>query len=97
MKHGSVIVKGGRVIGTGMNKERNHPKIVSSEHIKTDCSVHAEIDALKKAKDTNGATVYIARVNKKGQARDSKPCSRCYSALRSNGIKKIVYTTSEEQ
>jgi deoxycytidylate deaminase len=96
MKHGSVIVKGGRVISTGMNKERNHPRILSSEHIKTDCSVHAEIDALKKVRNTNGAIIYIARVNKNGQARDSKPCSRCYSALRFNGIKKIVYTTSEE-
>lgn len=96
MKHGSVIVKGGRVISTGINKERNHPKIVSSEHIKTDCSVHAEIDALKKAKDVNGATIYIARVNKRGEARDSKPCSRCYVALRNNGIKKVIYTISEE-
>jgi deoxycytidylate deaminase len=96
MKHGSVIVKGGRVIGTGINKERNHPTIVSSEHIKTDCSVHAEIDALKKVKDATGATVYVARVNRRGQARDSRPCNRCYSALRNNGIRKIVYTTSEE-
>lgn len=96
MKHGSVIVKGGRVIGTGYNKDRNHPTIVSSEHIKTDCSVHAEIDALKKAKDVNGATVYIARVNRRGQARDSRPCNRCYAALKTNGVKKIIYTTSEE-
>lgn len=96
MKHGSVIVKGGRVISTGYNKERNHPTIVSSEHIKTDCSVHAEIDALKKARDVSGATVYIARVNRRGQARDSRPCKRCYNSLLSNGIKKIVYTISEE-
>ena len=96
MKHGSVIVKGGRVIGTGVNKERNHPTVVSSEHIKTDCSVHAEIDALKKVKDASGATVYVARVNRRGQARDSRPCNRCYSTLRNSGIRKIVYTTSEE-
>jgi len=25
MKHGAVIVKGGRVLATGINKERNHP------------------------------------------------------------------------
>jgi deoxycytidylate deaminase len=96
MKHGSVIVKGGRVISTGHNKDRNHPKIVSSEHIKTDCSVHAEIDALKRAKDANGATVYIARINKRGEARDSRPCKRCYKALLTNGVKKIIYTISEE-
>lgn len=96
MKHGSVIVKGGRVISTGVNKERSHPRIVSTEHIKDHCSVHAEIDAIKKAKDVSGATIYVARVNKRGQHRDSRPCSRCYEAIRNNGIKKIVYTTSEE-
>lgn len=96
MKHGSVIVKGGRVLSTGYNKERNHPTKVSKEHIKTDCSVHAEIDAIKKAKDVNGSTIYIARVNRRGQARDSRPCDRCYDSIISNGIKKIVYTTSEE-
>jgi deoxycytidylate deaminase len=96
MKHGSVIVKGGRVISTGMNKDRSHPRIVSSEHIKDHCSVHAEVDAIKKAKDVSGATIYVARVNRRGEARDSRPCNRCYEAIRKNGIKKIVYTTSEE-
>jgi deoxycytidylate deaminase len=96
MKHGSVIVKGGRVISTGLNKERSHPRIVSSEHIKDHCSVHAEIDAIKKAKDVSGATIYVARVNRHGEQRDSKPCSRCYEVIRNSGIKKIIYTTSEE-
>ena len=76
MKHGSVIVKGGRVISTGVNKERSHPRIVSSEHIKDHCSVHAEVDAIKKAKDVSGATIYVARVNRRGEDRDSKPCIR---------------------
>lgn len=58
--------------------------------------MHAEIDAIKKAKDVSGATIYVARVNRKGAARDSRPCSRCYEVIKSNGIKKIVYTTSEE-
>lgn len=96
MKHGSVIVKGGRVISTGINKERSHPRIVSSKHIKDHCSVHAEIDAIKKAKDVSGATIYVARVNKRGVARDSRPCNRCYEVIKNNGIKKIIYTTSEE-
>jgi deoxycytidylate deaminase len=95
MKHGSVIVKGGRVISTGVNKDRSHPKIVSSEHIKQHCSVHAEVDAIKRAKDVSGATIYVARVNRRGEQRDSRPCSRCYEAIRKSGIKKIVYTTSE--
>lgn len=96
MKHGAVVVRGGRVLGTGTNKERNHPMIVSTDHIKQHCSVHAEIDAIRKARDVSGATVYVARVNKRGQNRDSKPCSNCYKTMTELGIRKIVYTTSEE-
>jgi len=96
MKHGAVVVKGGRVLSTGINKERNHPAIVSSNHIKEHCSVHAEVDALKRIENPKGATIYIARVNRRGQNRESQPCRACYKTLKNAGIKKIVYTTSEE-
>lgn len=92
MKHGAVVVKGGRVISVGMNKNRNHPTVVSAEHIKTHCSVHAEIDALRKVKSTKGVTVYVARINKKGQDRMSRPCDRCSKAMEEAGVRKVVYT-----
>jgi len=92
MKHGAVIVKGGRVISIGINKNRNHPTVVSSEHIKTHCSVHAEVDALRKVRNAKGATIYVARVNKRGQDRLSRPCDRCHTAIREAGIRKVVYT-----
>lgn len=97
MKHGAVVVRGGSVISTGVNKDRSHPRVVSTEHIKDHCSVHAEVDAIKKAKDVVGATIYVARVNKKGKTRDSRPCNRCYEIIQSNGIKKIIYSTSDEE
>jgi deoxycytidylate deaminase len=92
MKHGAVIVRGGSVISVGINKNRNHPSIVSNEHIKIHCSVHAEIDALRKVKSAKGAIIYVARVNKKGQDRLSRPCARCSKAIEQAGIKKVVYT-----
>jgi deoxycytidylate deaminase len=92
MKHGAVVVRGGSVISVGINKNRNHPTVVSSEHIKTHCSVHAEIDALRKVKNAKGATIYVARVNRKGQDRLSRPCDRCHDAIRDAGIRKVVYT-----
>lgn len=92
MKHGAVIVKGGRVLSVGINKFRNHPTIIPSEHIKTSCSVHAEVDALRKIKKASGATIYISRVNKRGQERLSRPCPNCYDAIRDAGITKIVFT-----
>ena len=91
-KHGAVIVRGGSVISTGINRFKNHPKIVSPEHIKKHCSIHAEVDAIRKVKDAKGATIYVARVGKKGNQTISRPCNYCYDAIKRAGITKIVYT-----
>lgn len=92
--HGAVLVKGGRVIGTGYNRNRNHPRIVSPEHIKSDCSVHAEESAIRDAGyDVKNAILYVARVNRHGQDRDSKPCPRCLDLIKESGIKRVIYTT----
>jgi deoxycytidylate deaminase len=92
--HGAVIVKGGRVVGTGFNRNRNHPNIVSPEHIKTDCSIHAEESAIRDAGyDVRNAVIYVARVNKHGEDRNSRPCSRCQEMINEYGIKRIIYTS----
>lgn len=92
--HGAIVVKGGRVVGTGYNKNRNNPLAVSPEHIKTNCSIHAERSAIKDAGyDVKNAVIYIARVNRHGEDRDSKPCPRCLELIEESGIKRIVYTT----
>lgn len=91
-KHGAVIVKGGSVLSTGYNKDKNHPNNVSEEHIKKYCSIHAEVDALKKVNNAKGATIYVARVNSFGQQLLSKPCNNCYKKIKNSGIKKIIYT-----
>ena len=94
--HGAVIVKGGRVIGTGFNKDRNSPYIVSPEHIKKHCSVHAEVEAVRDAGwNVKGAVLYVARVNRSGEDRNSKPCERCQIVIEETHIKKVIYTESE--
>jgi deoxycytidylate deaminase len=91
--HGAVVVKGGRVLGTGWNKTRNNPKTVSPEHIKSDCSYHAEEIAIRDSGDNmKGAIIYVARINKNGFDRDSKPCSKCASLIKKAGIKRVVFT-----
>jgi len=95
-KHGAVIVKGGRVIGTGFNKDRNNPYFVSPEHIKTHCSVHAEVEAIRDAGwNVKGAVLYVARVNSQGKDRYSKPCERCEAVIEETQIKKVIYTRSD--
>lgn len=92
-KHGAIIVKSGRVLGTGFNKDTNNPMIVSPEHIKTHCSRHAEIEAIRDANwNVRGAVMYVARINNHGQDRNSKPCIRCEVVIEETQIKKVIYT-----
>ena len=94
-KHGAVIVKGGSVIGTGFNKDTNNPFMVSPEHIKTNCSRHAEIEAMRDASwNVKGAVLYVARVNNQGKDRYSKPCTHCEAVIIEKQIKKVIYTES---
>lgn len=95
-RHGAIVVRGGSVIGTGFNKDRNHPDNVSPEHIKTHCSVHAEIEAIRDAGwNVKGAVLYVARVNNHGKDRYSKPCDRCRVVIEETQIKKVIYTRSD--
>jgi deoxycytidylate deaminase len=94
-KHGAVVVKSGRVVGTGYNKDRNHPLFISPEHIKTHCSRHAEVEAIREAKsNSSGAILYVARLNREGKDRNSKPCGLCEVVIRKAKIKKVIYTES---
>lgn len=91
-RHGAVIKVGGRIIGIGINVDKNHPNNVNDPA--TQAAVHAEIAALKACGNTSvaGGTIYVARINKKGSPLMSKPCQRCQEAIKNAGIKKIVYT-----
>lgn len=92
-KHGAVVVKSGRVLGTGYNKDKNHPTQVSPEHIKTHCSRHAEVEAMKDANwNVKGAVLYVARLNRYGVDRNSKPCRHCEVVINAMQIKKVIYT-----
>jgi deoxycytidylate deaminase len=88
-RHGAVVVRGGRVLSIGINKLKNDPEHVQ-EYNK--CSVHAEADALYRVKIPAGSTVYVARINNAGETRLSRPCSNCYSLMKSLGVSKVIYT-----
>lgn len=91
-RHGAVIVKGGSVMGVGYNKYVNSPFKVSEEHMNR-CSVHAEVAAIRNAGgNVKGATLYVARINNRGESRYSAPCSKCQKVLDDSGIRKAVWT-----
>lgn len=92
-RHGAIVVKGGRILSTGINKVKNHPDVFEDkETILENSHIHAEVDALKKVGRVKGATIYIVRVNKTGKTGLSRPCDSCYERIVDAGITKIIYT-----
>ena len=80
---GAVVVKGGKVIATGVNR------------MQADCdpTAHAELLALRAAGKTlqspllDGCEVYAS----------GQPCPMCFAAMRMAGVKKIRFAYSNEQ
>lgn len=95
-KHGAVVVKSGRVLGTGFNKQRNHPRVIPQGKHKEQCGRHAEYVAIKEAgENTINATLFVARINRQGDDLLSKPCINCQKLIEESRIKNVVYTRSD--
>lgn len=79
-------------MGVGVNKYVNSPFKVSPEHI-SGCSIHAEVAAIRNAGgNVKGATIYVARINNRGETRFSAPCNKCQYELARHGIRKAIWT-----
>ena len=96
-RHGAVLVRGGSVINVAANSD-NHTSF--GQRFRTDpgkATHHAELACVlgldKSA--TQGGTVYVARINKNGKWKNSKPCSMCHEVMSFVGIKRVVYTISD--
>lgn len=93
-RHGAVIEKGGSIIASGVNSSKaTAPKV-------NVYSTHAEVDAINAAGDDNciGASLYVARVARgKNKIANSKPCKRCMAYIMTKGIKRIIYSISDNE
>ena len=94
-RHGSVIVKGGSVVSFGFNKS-NHCQFGQRfrRMDKGHATQHAEISAILglPRSSTQGADIYVVRINNECDWRMSTPCPMCEEALRFVGIRRAFYT-----
>jgi len=95
-KHGCVLLHHGKIISTGCNydKVQYKSKILCRN---VSCSTHAEMSAIISLKGKKADTLLVIRVGKDGTLRDSKPCQYCYQFIYKSGIKKIYYSTNEQE
>ena len=99
IRHGAVLIKGGSVINTCFNKDKfcsfgTRFRDPNRGH----ATIHAELGCVLglPRSVTTGADIYVCRINKRGQFRNSKPCAMCHEVLKHVGIKRVYYTADED-
>ena len=99
-RHGAVLVKGASVHNVSFNKG-NYCAFGHRFRKQQDgnATLHAELGVILglDREVTDGATVYVARIDKSTSYRLSKPCPMCHQAMKHVGIKRVVYTINNKK
>lgn len=101
-RHAALIVKGGVILGIGINRVKMNRKMVlpiklglSKVDINRVTTIHAEVSAImnvKNKKNLHGATLYVARAFQNKELM-SCPCDLCLFHLREHKIRTVVFST----
>lgn len=95
---GAVIFKGKRIISTGRNYSLKSAHNLHPSFQKYPGSVHAEMDAILKAKrPLKGMSIFVVRLSVNNNVRLARPCIWCEEYLRRVGIKKAYFTSNNEK
>lgn len=94
---GSVLELKRNLLLVGVNKGKTHPRSMSEWGY-----IHAELDVILQAfsiglkkRHIKGATMYVARKDKRGKMALAMPCADCWRMLKTYRIKSVVYTTDD--
>ena len=97
-RHAAICLDGkGRIVSYATNSRKTHP--LQAEYARRTgkeqkVSLHAEIAALIKARE-DIETVVVARINKRGELRNSRPCPICKLALEEAGVEEVWFSTDK--
>lgn len=47
----------------------------------------------KALRSASGAVIYVARVGRRDQPVQSRPCRRCVATMHASGVSRVVWTT----
>ncbi len=86
---GAVLVKGGRVLAAEPNRRHNDPSSLDRPWLSGE---HAEAAVIRRASNSQGATLYVARVDAFGVSKIAQPCIRCWQRIEAAGIRQVFWT-----
>ena len=103
----AAVVYKNKIISIGINQDKTHPWAVKFQKNEHATSLHAEVDAIKKASyrlsehELAKSTLIVVRVrttNEQFPVKDrevfgiAKPCDGCQSCIDAHKINRVVYT-----
>ena len=98
-RHGAVLVNHGSVLNTSPNK---FAACCFASRFRTEpgiATVHAEVGAVLNCsiEQTEGGIVYVVRVNKSGDLKNSRPCPMCFGVMKHTKVRKCVFSTGDKE
>ena len=68
-------------------------------HFNPNRKSHAEVRCIRKThpNQVRGATIYVYRMNLKGELALAKPCIVCQNLLKEEGVKNVYYTINNTE
>jgi deoxycytidylate deaminase len=102
----AMIISGGRVLSVGYNSRRIASPLQDHYKVNPFCnSIHAEVDAVLNVRrkiDLRGSKIVVVRRHKYDTIDNpvlalAKPCLMCQAVLYSYGIRKAIYTISNNE
>lgn len=101
--HAAFIVRKNRIVKIGWNKKKTNPNSLRHPYInksgrKINVYTHAELDAVLKMgrDDLSDYEIVVIRIDGQGKLNNSKPCHGCAHLLKQVNIKRVFYSTSEQ-
>jgi deoxycytidylate deaminase len=92
-KLGAVIVKGNRILSTGINSLRSS-RIIGKPTLHAEAAAVLKLLKEGRQADLVGADLYVSRFTRAGNIGLARPCPACWSLLRAVGIRRVFYTTN---
>lgn len=84
----ALVVWKNEVLSVGYNQHKTHP-ISADTKLQ---QLHAEMHALLRCPDPEGADVIVVRAKASGRPGLARPCAVCEGILRRSGVRRVLYT-----
>ena len=93
---GSIIFDKKNIISSGHNCSFRSAKHLHPNFQKRKNSIHAEVDAIIKARtNIKGFSLIVVRLSAKGKLTLAKPCNHCMMYIEYVGIKNVFYSNKK--